>query len=245
MAEVSRQEFAELCGDDVKTLNVYINRKKVIMSAGGKTIDTTNPINKAFKDKRKASATSRKQNADLILSIPPNPLAPGPQAGRKRPNEDEDGGDPLPEPLDIEKITALFAGNKGGRRDRADGAALGDMQKYVMMKIKGDAELVSIRVEKEQLLLDKAAGKLLPMELAVDVLNGHGKLIFSNFESSIKNIATVFCKIMAGGDMDMYTRIVTDCNKELEATIKRAGIEANNELDNILTAYADGRANKL
>jgi hypothetical protein len=245
MAEVSRQEFAELCGDDVKTLNVYISRKKLIVSADGKTIDTTNPVNKSFKDKRKAANQAKMQAAAIIAGIPPNPLAPGPQAGRKRPNEDEDGGEPLPEPLDIEKITALFQGNKGGRRDRADGEELGDMQKYVMMKIKGDAELVTIRVEKEQLLLDKSAGKLLPMDLALDVLKNHGKIFLSNFENSINNIATVFCEVMAGGDMDMYTRIVSECRRELSAAITRAGSEAKLDLQSILDEYAESKGNKL
>ena len=247
MAEVSRQEFADLCGDDVKTLNVYISRNKVIVTDPkdkSKAIDTTHPINKAFLKQRKESNKLKQETKQIISSLPHAAVHPRQHILPK--GEYEDGAEPLPDGITPEAMMALFAGNKGGRRGKGDeDDELGGMRKWMMMKIKGDAELVALRVEKEQLLLDKAAGKLVPVDVAADVLRSQAKTIFVNFENSIENIANVFCTIMAGGNMDMYTRIVENARKELHTAINRAGAEANTDLDNILNTYADSRANKL
>ncbi len=64
MAIVSRQEFADMCGDDVKLLNVYIQRKKVILhDAAGKQIDSDNLINQLYRKKRKEINKSKKKTS--------------------------------------------------------------------------------------------------------------------------------------------------------------------------------------
>jgi hypothetical protein len=236
MAEVTRQEFADMCGIDNDQLRSYISRKKIIVCGkDGKHIDTTNPVNKAFKEKRKASQNAKKEMGDVISRIPPAM----PRLPQRVPSGDDE--DDLPPPLDENMINAYLL-EKRGKRDHGDGDSVA---KWLKMKMKGDAELVALRVEKEQLLLDKAAGKLVPVDVAADVLRSQAKTIFVNFENAIENIATVFCNIMAGGDITQYTRIVEACRKELHTAITRAGADATVELGSILNNYADSRANKL
>ncbi len=234
MAIVTRQEFADLCGDDVKHLNVYISRSKVVVGKDG--MDTKHPINAAYIKKRKEANAVKKEEKATITRIPPAM----PRLPQRVPAGDDD--DDLPPPLDENMINAYLL-EKRGKRD--NGGSEGSIEKWLKMKMKGDAELVSLRVEKEQLLLDKAAGKLVPVDVAADVLRSQAKTIFVNFENAIENIATVFCNIMAGGDIEMYTRIVEAARKELHGSITKAGADAAVELDTILNNYADSRANKL
>ncbi len=134
----------------------------------------------------------------------------------------------------------------GSRRGKqSDGITTEDMQSWIRKKMKGDADYIALKVEKEQLLLDKAAGKLVPIEVASNILRSQAKTIFSNFENAIDNIATVFCNIMANGNMDMYARIIEQARKELEAAITRAGADSVKDLDIILGEYSDAKPNKL
>lgn len=230
MAIVSRQEFADLCGDEVKFLTVYIHRGKVIQfDLDKKTLDTKHPVNAAYIKERKLKNSQKKQDQILINSIPPAP---------NHQYHDDDSDDDLPAPIDHKLLKSIISGSSDSKG--TDGPA-----EWLRKKMKGDADLVALRVEKEQLLLDKAAGRLVPIDVAADVLRSQAKTIFSNMENALENIATVFCNIMANGDMDMYTRVVEAGRRELNVSINRAGIEANDSLDKIITNYTESRSNKL
>lgn len=234
MAIVSRQDFADMCGDSVKLLNVYISRKKVILhDSDGKLIDTENMINMLYKKKRKEINKSKKEDGVILNSIPPNPRKNKPF------DEDDPEENELPPPLDKSFISEAMS--VSSRSGSSAGIVGENMQAWIHKKMKGDADLVALRVEKEQLLLDKAAGKLVPVEIAADVLRSQAKTIFANFEKAIENIASIYCQIMANGDMSMYTRIVESGQKELSNAISRAGADADKDLDTILTNYTDNK----
>jgi len=225
-----------MCGDNVKLLNVYISRKKVILhDSSGKLVDTDNLINLLYKKKRQEINKSKKEDSQIINNILPNPR-------KNKKQVDDDGDDDLPPPLDQSFITEAMS---RGKRDSSGDMNQENMQGWIRKKMKGDAELVALKVEKEQLLLDKAAGKLVPVDVAANVLRSQAKTIFANMENALENIATVFCNIMAGGNMDMYTRIVEAGRLELGKSISRAGIDAKDDLEKIITDYSDTRASKF
>lgn len=238
MAIVSRQEFADMCGIDPAILRVNIQRKKVIVCGdGGKSIDTANQINKAFKDKQKTMATARREEKEVISRIPKaSTKFKIKEVDSDDPDEDND---PIPDSLSAEQMMALFAGNKGGRRSKGDSDELGGMQKWIMMKIKGDAQLVSLKVEREQLLLQKTAGKLLPVDLVTEVHRRYATHIFNHFESGIETIAVKFCEIMAGGDKALYARALDDCRALLTSCINSAGKDVDEDIKRLVFDFSE------
>lgn len=232
MSIVSRKEFASLCGDaDMGNLNVNIGRGKVIVHGdGGKLIDTSHPMNKLYQKQRLSINEQKKETEALIKTIPVNP--------RKNLKFDEDEeDDPLPAPLDESLI------RRTTRRNRSDGDDDGEgMNKWIKMKVKGDAELVTVRVEKEKLQLDKAAGKLLPIDVVLNTHRIYARSIFSSFETGIEQIASKFCGIMAGGDIGMYTRVLEECKQVLKECVTKAGKQTDEDIDQIITEFSESRA---
>jgi hypothetical protein len=105
MAIVTRQEFADLCGDDVKSITVNITRKKIILDDDtGKNIDTKHPLNATFIKKRKAWNNAKKESQALIKSIPVNP--------RKGKSDEEDPEDELPDPIDERLLKTMFGAGR-------------------------------------------------------------------------------------------------------------------------------------
>jgi hypothetical protein len=241
MAEVSRQEFADMCGDDVKLLNVYINRNKVIVTNSkdkSKAIDTTHPINKAYLKQRKETNKLKAQTSEIIKTIPKAAVHPRQHILPSDQDPDEDG-DHMPDSISAEQMMALFAGNKGGRRGKSDNDELGGMQKWIMMKIKGDAELVTLKVEREELMLQKTAGKLLPVDLVTEVHRRYATHIFNHFESGIETIAVKFCEIMAGGDKALYARVLDDCRGLLTSCIQSAGKDVDEDIKRLVFDFSE------
>lgn len=236
MAIVTRQEFAEMCAIDMDSLRSYISRKKIIVQGeGGKQIDTTHAVNKAFKEKRKAQAQIKKDETELLRRVAMNP-------NKSKPAEDPEFGDteedPLPPPLDENMINAYLL-EKRGKRDHPDDDG---PRKWLLMKMRGDAELVSVRVIKENLLLEKAAGKLLPVDNVMNIHKAYAKNFLSHFENGIENIASMFCNIMAGGDMGMYTRITEQAKQLLATCINDAGKQTEEDIDRLIDEYSETRA---
>lgn len=249
MAELSRQEFQELCGISDGTLRKQISRGKVLEQddgKGGKFIDTTNPVNKLFKDKQKQLRTQKNELQQLINQIPANTL-PKPQTSKAQFRQvimpaSEGDEDALPPMVDTETLRAMEQVMANGGGDEMPNAG-GGLQQWLLMKMKGDAQLVTVRVQVEKLKLDKTAGKLVPVDVAAEILRSQARTIFVNFENSIENIANIFCQIMAGGNMDMFTRIREEARKELKVAINKAGADADVEMERIINTYAEG--NKL
>jgi hypothetical protein len=235
MAELSREEFARLCGDNKAKLNTYIARKKVVVhGAKGELIDNTNPINKAHQRQRQEFNNQKTETNKLFERIGQSKAV---RHGRN--NEDGEYADEANSSTpSLEAIDALFIGNQGGRKssggEEAERAAA---KKYMFMKLKGDAELVATRVEKEKILLAKVAGEVLPTEVAFNAHMIYKQSIVLAFETGIMNIANKFCHIMAAGNMDMYTQITEECRRELDRCVKDAGGESNRELEKMIREF--------
>ncbi|SCW88374.1 hypothetical protein [Mucilaginibacter sp. NFR10] len=237
MGQVSRQDFADLCGIDMDSLRSYISRKKVIVHGDkGKFIDTTNPINKAFRDKRKSALDSKKEMQDIISRIPVNPRKGKPDA-----DVDDDYDDnPMPESLSPEALLALFAGNKGGRQGKGD-EDTESMQRYIRMKIKGDGELVAAKVIKENIQIDKLSGSLLPIDLVHNIQEVYCKTIFNSFENGCQNFASLICARLVNGDMTLYTQLVGELMGILQKCVDDAGRQADEDIDRLIDTFSVSR----
>jgi len=233
MAIVSRQDFADMCGDNVKTLNTYISRKKVIVHGDkGKLIDTEDMINMLYKKQRKERNNAKKEDTEIIRNI-----ATGPKKINYDDDKEEDDDD---QPTYDKNFISEVEKTSRSKSVTATGGS-----SPFLLKLQKDTELVSLRIEKEKILLDKAAGKLIPMDVAASLLKSQARSIFSNFDNAIENIAGIYCQIMANGDMSMYTRIVDEGKRALSVAIERAGADADNDLDTILTTFSEGNSSKI
>lgn len=230
MAIVSRKEFAEMCGDDVKTLNVYINRHKVILHDDeGKKIDTDNVINLLYKKKRHEINKAKKEDAEIAKQIIVNP---------RKSLEENEGPDHDDETQNSNEFISEMIKNF------SSGGPSGS-ESPMLKKLIKDTELVELKIQKEKILLDKAAGKLIPIDVAASLLRSQAKFIFSHFDNAIENIAGIYCQIMANGDMSMYSRIVEEGKKELSMAIGRAGSDADNDLERLVNDFSQQSATRV
>lgn len=233
MAIVSRKEFAEMCGDDVKTLNVYINRRKVIMhDPEGKKIDTENLVNLLYKKKRHEINKAKKEDAEIAKQIIANPRKNVTEESNNGDDDDEDNSSDADFVSEMMKGFAGESGFSGG-------------QSPMLKKLIKDTELVELKIQKEKILLDKAAGKLIPIDVAANLLRSQALFIFSNFDNAIENIAGVYCQIMANGDMSLYARIVEEGKKQLKAAIERAGSDVDSDLEKIVNEFSQHSATRV
>jgi hypothetical protein len=222
MSILTRGEFAALCGDDIKSLNVYISRDKVRVGENG--IDTKNPINKIHLQKRKAFNAAKKAGQIDPKSIPAyiNPDAPALPFVI--------AGDYTPTETHTEKLKR--------QSDNNDDETIAFYQKKKLM---GEAEKAVLGAEREQLLLDKAAGKLLPLDMVTNIHKLYARNIFVNFENALETLATKFCEIMAGGDQRLYTRVLQELKLSLDAVITKAGNETQEDIDTLIEDYSETR----
>ncbi len=229
MAIVSRQEFADMCGDDVKILNVYISRKKVIATKEG--IDTKNPINVAYVKKRKQSNAVKKETVEVIKRVPPAKMQP-----KAKSLGDEDDSEDNPDvPYTPETIAAMKSGRVANPDDHLSAA------EYMFMQLKGNAELAITRAEKEAFQLEKAKGRLLPIDLVTDIHKRYASNIFNHFENGVENMAVKFCQMVAAGDMEKYTAFLEACRHELKRCIAEAGAETAEDIERLIEEFSDNR----
>lgn len=229
MAIVSRQEFSDLCGDDVKIINVYISRKKVIATKEG--IDTKNQVNAAFIKKRKDQNAIKKETQQVIARIPKATIQP-----KAHTLGDEDGTEDNPDvPYTQETLRAVKAGNLDG--DTGDLS----MAQYMMMQLKGNAKLAVTRAEKEKFQLEKAKGQLLPIDLVTDINKGYAKNFLSHYENGLENLAVKFCQMVAAGNMEKYTEFMEACRFELKRCLNDAGKQMDEDIERLIMQYSDTR----
>lgn len=235
MAEVTRQDFADMCNIEMNSLRKYISRGKIIVHGeDGKLIDTTNPINKHFKENRKAKASEKKTLQELIASIPPNP-----NKGRKvvLEGDEEDLGEP--EPLTEQAIAILSMPRAGGRSGRVSGDE-NDTQRWIKLKLKGDALYSEAHAERERLLLQKAHGNLLPIDMVHDIHKRYATNFLTHFDNGVQNMATKFGQIM-GADQAMIVRFAEECRHEMERCLGDAGMAAGEDIDRLIDMYSENK----
>lgn len=242
MPIVSRKEFAKMCGDDVKYLNVYINRGKVTKHDDkGKFVDSDNPLNAEFLGKRRSDNSLRSGYEEYNPS-PEELKVSGTVKKQKEkgPKEKQKSAavkppKPVKEPVKVSKKEITIAESVIRERDR-------ERVSQEMLRKSKDLELVQINIEKARLLLDKSAGKLLPIDLVTEVHKRYARSIFVNFQHACENIASKYCQIMAGGNPEMYTRIFEETMKELTRCIGQAGVESTEDIEQLIDEYSESRA---
>ena len=238
MPIVTRKEFAELCGDDEKKVNVWISRLKVLTTQESKKlINTEDPVNATFiSDRQIANATKQSGESvpkpNKIVSEKPKNVRETVKSSEKVPNKK-----PLKDKKEVKSL--VKAAKKVVKVIAPAPTPATNPEIFALSRAKMDQESVKRALEIENLelakqqkllFLNKAAGELLPVDLVRGVLTRHADVIMKNFEMDFVKMATVFCNIMAGGDQTMLVQVIKESKEILSKSIERAGNQANEEV---------------
>jgi len=220
MSIVTRAEFAALCNRDVKFVNVYVSRKKVMpMLEDSSMIDTENPVNILFAKTQKKNDEQKKKE-----SKKPPSAAPSIEKLYKD----------VVEVVEVEKTKRSRSTKK--EIDQAD-----EMLSWDARKKRADALRAESAAEKEKLQVEKMMGQLMPTELVQQIFRINLQSIFKEFEAGCLNIASTYCDIMAGGDRALIGKVTDELRYLLDDTIKRSKEVAGIEIQNAIEEYAETR----
>lgn len=220
----TRKEFAALCRTTTAVITTNINRGKVILF--DKKIDSGNPLNKAFFNKYSKKAEKEIQR-------------------RNKTNDAEVTIDELYEKV-VNRATNSVTKNKKDkaeekRRKKANDEAevITDWEKRKKI---ADALLQERKAEKEQLTLEKLAGKLIPTDLVFNIIRVHNQSIFATFQNDAENLASVFCDILAAGDRKLLGELNEKIGEIISISIKRAEDVALSGIENAIDEYSEVRS---
>lgn len=223
MSLYTRKEFAALCRTTSAIITTNINRGKIILF--DKKIDSENRINVAFFDKYNKKAESeikeRNRKKDLTESI-----------------------DDIYNKV-VTKATSKVVGTKKEkakkkRQDKANKEADLFMD-WDIRKKKADTLLQERKAEKEQLQLEKLAGKLLPTDLAFNIIRIHNQSIFATFQNDMENLSSVYCDILAAGDRKLLGELNVKIGELITKSIKAAEDVAIAGIENAVEEYSETR----
>jgi hypothetical protein len=218
MADLNKEEFAAMCHTTVAIINTNINREKIVYDKKAKLIDSDDPLNKAFFRKYMSMSEQKK------IRVP----------------KDED----IAKLYDkvVQKATAdVETQQKETKRAKQHDKS----QKNVDMaerKLAADTLLQEAKAEKEQMNLQKLAGKLIPVDLVFAILNIHNHDIFATFQNDVENLASVYCDILAGGDRKRLAEITGKLSEKLNDSVTRAKDVALSSLENAIEDYRETRS---
>lgn len=241
MPLVNRTQFAELCGwfgDDVKKLNVYISRGKVSVSlANKKLIDTENPKNSVFISQWVMANGLKAKGIDV-----PRPTK---ETKVEKPKSVVKAGSAnLPPPVSrgvTRPVVRQAQAAQPKEIKQKEAYQQAKDQQYADMEVekKGkEMQMLDLKIHREELLLNKSAGNLLPIDLVSGMLKRHAAAILKNFEKGCDNIASIYCNIMSGGDPKMLVRITEHMKKELSTCVRNAGTDADQEVEILVDEFS-------
>lgn len=205
---------------------------------GASTIDTSHPLNAAYLKERKLAKNSKAEMQQLLARIPKNPLAPAakPSKINKRMLADDgDEDDDMPPPSNFE-VSNTMLGIDGYPAFKPGLDSVTDLQ---LMRLKGEAYWAVTKAEKEKMLLDKVAGKLIPIDLVQGVFERFMKGVRDAYESGLDNLANTYCLILAGGDITKYTEIMEAIRAHLDKCLKENGDVVIEDIGRIIDNYMD------
>jgi hypothetical protein len=264
MPLISRKEYAELCGDRLDAINVWINKrgKVVTVADNKKLIDTDNPINAAFIQERQVFNTQKRmtsvpENAETVTKISKKvtktqEIDQGiPEKKRGSPKKEAKSDVKLPKssnfkaekPVKSPVIPPVKAANTAEIRQKERVLA----EQNIIAKAKMDQdyakkaleiENLELAKQQKQLMLNKAAGELMPVDLVRGVLKRHADAINKNFEKGIVSLITIMVNIMAGGDNLMNVRFLGEAKEILSKNITNAGKQADEEIKILVTDFS-------
>jgi len=261
MPIVSRKQYAELCGDIVQKIDVWISRKKIsTIPDNKKLIDTDNAINAAFlSDRRRENGLGPydgyvPENSTIVTKISKSEPKKAKTVHKvaktvtkitkkvtktpaKRPEKAITKANSTPKSQAKSPIKA--PGPKEIRvfeRKIAEQSARDERRVDQDMQKKA-LEIENLELAKQQKLLqlNKSAGNLLPVDLVKGVLKRHGDTFFKTFEKSIER----FIAIIAGSDQDTYVKYMATLKENLSKTIQDAGKQADEEILILVSDYSE------
>lgn len=226
MGLLSKKEFAKMCRTTVAVIDTNIHRGKITYLKKDKVLDTEDPLNKAFFDKyyeRTSDGTpvTRQKNT---------------------PSKEEIEAVIEEKYLEVVK-TVKEEGDKKAKdkRVRKSAAKSESVVSWDARKKRADALLQERKAEREQLNLEKLAGKLIPVDLVFQIIKIHNHDIFATFQNDAENLASVFCDILAGGDRKKLSEITTKLSSKLEDCVKRAKDVSMASIEQAVEDYSDTR----
>jgi len=217
MALLTRQQFADLCHGNVGTLNVHILRKKVSVYPGNKKlIDPENPINAKYLS----------ENQSPAQRIPPPKVRKKATSGIKEQIDKLKEEVIQREPKEIQQKVA--------RQVAVDQRRVDKDNHIQELEIKQK----ELRNQQLEMQLQKAAGQLLPIDLAQGVIERHATTIFVEFGKGIERIAKIFMA-KTGCDAGLQAEMMQDAKVELESSINEARIASNKEIEILVGDYSE------
>jgi hypothetical protein len=226
MPIVSRYEFSDLCGDRRDALATYIRRQKVVLVPGdGKMLDTEDPINKDFIEKRQ-KFNLRKQGKNSFAEKPSEKQELSERKQRGRPLK---GHERPKDPADVQKKEKQISEQAQISRIRLDQ----DMQKKAL-----EIENLELAKQQKMLQLNKAAGELIPVDLMRGVLKRHADSINKSFEKGIETLVIIMTQTLAGGDQKVRTKFIGMAKETLSKSISDAGTMAAEEINILVDEFS-------
>ncbi len=226
MTLLTRKEFAELCNDRQDAIITYMRRHKIAYIPGDdpRCIDPNDPINVAFLEKRRAFLEAKNN---------PKPEKEEDKSAKepiKRGRPTKGNEKPKPTPVEIRKKEIIIAEAAAISKLRLDQ----DMQKKAL-------EIENLELAKQQklLLLNKSAGKLMPVDLVRGVIKRHADTINKKFENGIETLITLMVNTMAGSDQVLITRFTGEAKVILSKNIITAGAQAEEEIIILVDEYSE------
>lgn len=218
MAELSKEEFAAICRTTPGIINTNIHRNKLVYDIETKKLDSDDPINKAFFKKYQRLHDEKKNNEKVQEKIAVI-------------------YDDVVEKV-TEKVTKRQQETKATETKKKSKVT----NDWYERKLQADTLLQEARAEKERLNFEKAAGKLIPVDLVFDILNIHNHDIFATFQNDAENLASVYCDILAGGDRKKLSEITTKLSEKLDDVVRRAKEVSMSSLEMAIGDYQEVRS---
>lgn len=232
MAILTRAEFAATCNRTVLVINTNISRNKIsTIPPDNKMIDSENPLNKIFKknclalDKKKAEEEKLKKKEQKLDNKPV-----------ENPEELEKA---YTETVQIFTKQETPAQEKRRKKQNEEDA---ESVNWDARKKKADALKAERAAELAQLQVEKMMGNLMPVDLVEMILKVNIQDIFKTFENELINLGSIYCDILAGGNRDKLSELITKLRLKLNETIKRIESTAAQEIENTVEDYAEVRS---
>ena len=218
MAELSKEEFAAICLTTPGIINTNIHRKKLVYDIDTKKLDSDDPINKAFSKKYQKLY---KEKQDALKNV------------KKVEELYEDVVEKVTKKVEQKQVTEKTTNSRAKSQKVID---------WSERKQQADTLLQEARAEKENLTLQKLAGKLIPVDLVFNILNIHNHDIFATFQNDAENLASVYCDILAGGDRKRLAEITTKLSEKLDNAVRRAKEVSMSSIENAIDEYREVRS---
>ena len=81
----------------------------------------------------------------------------------------------------------------------------------------------------------------MPVDLVTTLLSVNIQDIFKTFENETINLASIYCDVLAGGNRDKLSEIISELRVRLSNVISRIKDSAASEIENIIEDYAESR----